>query len=106
MPVAVKERFAGRPAFATGIYVLGFNIGSALASALAVPIADAAGSWRWSLIVFSAVTLVLVLAWSGSPERRRLIAVRTSNTSASPSRAARRGRSSASSARWRASSTG
>ena len=63
MPVAVKERFAGRPAFATGIYVLGFNIGSALASALAVPMADAAGSWRWSLIVFSAVTLVLVPAW-------------------------------------------
>jgi len=29
MPVAVKERFAARPAFATGIYVLGFNIGSA-----------------------------------------------------------------------------
>jgi MFS transporter, CP family, cyanate transporter len=63
MPVAVKERFAGRPAFATGIYVLGFNIGSALASALAVPMADAAGSWRWSLIVFSALTLVLVPAW-------------------------------------------
>lgn len=63
MPVAVKERFAARPAFATGIYVLGFNIGSALASALAVPMADAAGSWRWSLIVFSAITLVLVPAW-------------------------------------------
>jgi CP family cyanate transporter-like MFS transporter len=63
MPVAVKERFAGRPAFATGIYVLGFNIGSALASALAVPMADAAGSWRWSLIVFSALTLLLVPAW-------------------------------------------
>jgi len=63
MPVAVKERFAARPALATGIYVLGFNIGSALASALAVPMADAAGSWRWSLIAFSAVTLVLVPAW-------------------------------------------
>jgi len=63
MPVAVKERFASRPAFATGIYVLGFNIGSALASALAVPMADAAGSWRWSLIVFSAVTVLLVPAW-------------------------------------------
>jgi CP family cyanate transporter-like MFS transporter len=63
MPVAVKERFASRPAFATGIYVLGFNIGSALSSVLAVPIADASGSWRWSLIVFSAATLVLVPAW-------------------------------------------
>jgi MFS transporter, CP family, cyanate transporter len=75
MPVAVKERFALRPAFATGIYVLGFNIGSALSSALAVPIADVAGSWRWSLVVFSAVTVALVPAWvwltrAEAPHRR------------------------------------
>jgi CP family cyanate transporter-like MFS transporter len=79
MPVAVKERFAGRPAFATGIYVLGFNIGSALSSAFAVPIADAAGSWRWSLVVFSAVTLALVPAWiwltlAERPHRREEVA--------------------------------
>ena len=63
MPVAVKERFADRPAFATGIYVLGINIGSAFSSALAVPIADAAGSWRWSLAAFSIMTCALVAAW-------------------------------------------
>jgi MFS transporter, CP family, cyanate transporter len=63
MPVAVKERFAGRPAFVTGIYVLGINIGSAISSALAVPIADVAGSWRWSLAAFSIMTCVLVVAW-------------------------------------------
>jgi MFS transporter, CP family, cyanate transporter len=75
MPVAVKERFAVRPAFATGIYVLGFNIGSALSSVLAVPIADATGSWRWSLVTFSAATLVLVPTWvwltRGEPPHRR-----------------------------------
>jgi len=75
MPVAVKERFWARPVFATGIYVLGFNIGSALSSALAVPIADAAGSWRWSLVVFSAVTVALVPIWiwltRGEPPHRR-----------------------------------
>ena len=75
MPVAVKERFAARPALATGIYVLGFNIGSALSSAFAVPIADAAGSWRWSLVVFSAATVALVPAWlrltRGEPPHRR-----------------------------------
>jgi MFS transporter, CP family, cyanate transporter len=75
MPVAVKERFASRPAFATGIYVLGINIGSALSSALAVPIADAAGSWRWSLAAFSIATCVLVFAWwwltRGQPPHRR-----------------------------------
>ena len=71
MPAAVKERFALRPAFATGIYVLGFNIGSALSSVFAVPISDATGSWRWSLVVFSALTVALVPAWMwltrGSP---------------------------------------
>jgi MFS transporter, CP family, cyanate transporter len=75
MPVAVKERFASRPAFATGIYVLGFNIGSAFSSAFAVPIADASGSWRWSLVVFSALTLTLVPAWiwltRGEPRHSR-----------------------------------
>jgi CP family cyanate transporter-like MFS transporter len=75
MPVAVKERFSARPAFATGIYVLGINIGSALSSALAVPIADAAGGWRWSLAVFSGVTVGLVLVWGwltrNEPPHRR-----------------------------------
>ncbi len=63
MPVAVKERFASRPAFATGIYATGINIGSAVSSALAVPIADAAGGWRWSLGVFSVFTIALVAFW-------------------------------------------
>ncbi len=76
MPVAVKERFAGRPAFATGIYVLGINIGSAISSALAVPIAHAAGSWRWSLGSFSAVTVALVVGWAwltrNEPRHRRV----------------------------------
>jgi CP family cyanate transporter-like MFS transporter len=80
MPAAVKERFALRPAFATGIYVLGFNIGSALASVLAVPIADATGSWRWPLVVFSAATVALVPAWlwltRREPAHRRADAAR------------------------------
>jgi len=75
MPVAVKERFAQRPAFATGIYVLGINIGSAISSALAVPIAHAAGSWRWSVAAFSIATCALVLAWGwltrNEPPHRR-----------------------------------
>jgi CP family cyanate transporter-like MFS transporter len=69
MPVAVKERFASRPAFATGIYVLGINIGSALSSALAVPIAHAAGGWRWSLAFFSVATIALVAAWAALTRR-------------------------------------
>jgi len=75
MPVAVKERFASQPAFATGIYVLGINLGSAISSALAVPIAHAAGGWRWSLAAFSISTIALVVAWGlltrGEPPHRR-----------------------------------
>lgn len=75
MPVAVKERFAHRPAFATGIYVTEINIGSAISSAVAVPLADAFGGWRWSLAAFSLVTAVLVVAWlwltRGEPPHRR-----------------------------------
>lgn len=63
MPVAVKERFPHRPAFATGVYATGINGGSALSSALAVPIAAALGSWRWALASFSLVTLLLALVW-------------------------------------------
>jgi CP family cyanate transporter-like MFS transporter len=63
MPVAVKERFAHRPALATGIYVLGINLGSGISSAVAVPLEHAAGSWRWSVATFSLATCALVLAW-------------------------------------------
>ncbi len=63
MPVAVKERFPHRPAFATGIYTTGINAGSAVSSALAVPVADAAGGWRWSLGAFSLTAALLAVLW-------------------------------------------
>jgi CP family cyanate transporter-like MFS transporter len=62
MPVAVKERFAHKPAFATGIYTTGINVGSALAAALAVPIASA-GSWRDALLAFSVATVAIAAVW-------------------------------------------
>jgi CP family cyanate transporter-like MFS transporter len=63
MPVAVKERFAHRPAFASGVYTTGINLGSALSSALAVPISAAWGGWRAALAVFSACTIFCFAAW-------------------------------------------
>ena len=48
-PVAVKERFERRSGFATGIYTSGVQVGSALSSSAAVPIAHELGGWRWSL---------------------------------------------------------
>jgi CP family cyanate transporter-like MFS transporter len=63
MPVAVKEHFAHRPAFASGIYTTGIQVGSALSSALAVPIAAAWGGWRAALVVFSACTVLIFAGW-------------------------------------------
>lgn len=75
MPVAVKEDFPHRPAFATGVYALGINLGSALSAALAVPIASALGGWRWSLAVFSVTTGALLVTWlvltRGAPVHKR-----------------------------------
>jgi CP family cyanate transporter-like MFS transporter len=63
MPAAVKERFASRPGFATGVYATGINLGSALAAAVVVPVAHAFGGWRASLVAISVVTLGLAGVW-------------------------------------------
>jgi CP family cyanate transporter-like MFS transporter len=63
LPVAVKERFADRPGFATGVYTAGITIGSAVAAAVAVPLAHAAGGWRTPLLVFGAVSAGLGVLW-------------------------------------------
>jgi CP family cyanate transporter-like MFS transporter len=63
LPVAVKVRFAHRPAFATGIFTTGLGVGAALSSALAVPSADALGGWRGALAAFSVVTVGLAAGW-------------------------------------------
>ena len=63
VPVAVKERFAARPAGATGVYTTGIQAGSALSAAVAVPLAAWYGGWRTSLAVFSLATLALAGVW-------------------------------------------
>ena len=63
LPVAVKERFADRPGFATGVYTTGITIGSAASAAVAVPLAHAAGGWRTPLLCFSAVSAALAGLW-------------------------------------------
>jgi CP family cyanate transporter-like MFS transporter len=63
LPVAVKRRFAHRPAFASGIGVTGINIGAAVSSAVAVPVAAAAGGWRGALAAFSAAALLIWAGW-------------------------------------------
>jgi len=63
LPVGVKERFADRPVFATGVYAAGINVGATLSAASAVPLARGIGDWRDALLVFSSVTLGLLVLW-------------------------------------------
>ena len=63
LPIAVKQRFAHRPAFASGIGVTGINLGAGISSALAVPIAAAWEGWRGALAVFSIATLAICAGW-------------------------------------------
>lgn len=62
LPVVVKGSFGDRPAFATGVYATGIMIGSTVAAAGAVPLADIGGGWRASLGLMSAATAALAVA--------------------------------------------
>ena len=62
-PIAVKERFAARPATGTGVYTTGMQLGSTVVALLAVPLAGWLGGWRGALIAVSAVALLSLVAW-------------------------------------------
>jgi MFS transporter, CP family, cyanate transporter len=63
MVVAVKERFADRPVLVTGVYASGIQIGAAIAAGLSVPLADAGGSWRVPMLVFSLAAAGSLVWW-------------------------------------------
>ena len=63
MVVAVKERFADHPLMVTSVYAMGFQISSGVSAALAVPIALWLGGWQSTMLVYSAFTLVMLVAW-------------------------------------------
>jgi CP family cyanate transporter-like MFS transporter len=63
LPVAVKRRFAHRPAFASGIGVTGINLGAAVSSLIAVPLAGVLGGWRGALAAFSLAALAIWAGW-------------------------------------------
>jgi CP family cyanate transporter-like MFS transporter len=62
-PVIVKTAFADRPLLATGLFAFGIQIGAGAGGALAVPLADALGGWRDSLLVISVVCALVAVAW-------------------------------------------
>jgi CP family cyanate transporter-like MFS transporter len=64
LPIAVKERFPDRPAFGNGVCTTGMSGGAAVASLIAVPTADALGSWRDTLLLFSAAAVIQCVVWA------------------------------------------
>jgi CP family cyanate transporter-like MFS transporter len=66
LPIVAKERLPSVPAASTAAYVTGFVLGSTVASAGAVPLAEAAGSWRGPLLLFALLGGVLFVLWVGS----------------------------------------
>lgn len=63
LPMVVRFRLPHHPAAGTGAYVLGLAVGGTIAAAVAVPVADAFGGWRWAMGLVSAAAFVSVLAW-------------------------------------------
>lgn len=62
LPPLVKRYFPDRMALVTGVYVGIVSVSAAVPSAIAAPVADAAG-WRFSLGVWSIVAVVCLLPW-------------------------------------------
>ncbi|HSK51550.1 MAG TPA: MFS transporter [Clostridia bacterium] len=63
LPIVVKLRAATEPALATGAYAAGIVAGSLVAAAVAIPLADALGSWRGPLLAFGLASIVSLAAW-------------------------------------------
>ena len=76
MPGVVKARLAHRPAFGTGIYATGIQLGAAVSAALAVPLAHLHGGYRFSLGAFSVAAALSAAAWLVLGGRERRVRVR------------------------------
>jgi CP family cyanate transporter-like MFS transporter len=75
MPAAVKARMAHRPAFGTGIYATGIQLGAAISAAIAVPLAHLHGGYRFSLGALSVAAALSAAAWlvlGGREQRVRI----------------------------------
>jgi MFS transporter, CP family, cyanate transporter len=70
LPMLVKQHFPHRTGLVTGAYTVAMTVGTTVASAAAVPIAHAAGTWRVGLGVWAILAAVAVLPWLPSALRR------------------------------------
>ena len=65
LPSLVKLHFPTRIGLITSIYTTALAIGLTLATAVTVPISEAAGSWRWGLFAWAVVAGLAALPWVG-----------------------------------------
>ncbi len=63
LPSLVKRHFPERIGLVTAIYTTALSVGLTFASVLTVPVADAAGSWRWGLAMWAATALLAAVPW-------------------------------------------
>lgn len=63
MPTLVKRHFPDRIGALTAVYTTCLAIGTTTAAGVTVPIADAAGSWRFGVGCWALLTAVAVLPW-------------------------------------------
>ncbi|MER7168209.1 MFS transporter [Micromonospora sp. NPDC000207] len=82
LPMLVKQYFPHRTGAVTGAYTMALAIGTTVASASAVPIAHAFGSWRAGLGVWAVLAALAVLPWV--PLALRARAARRGTTRTSP----------------------
>jgi CP family cyanate transporter-like MFS transporter len=67
LPALVKARFPARQGTVTGLYVTAMGLLAAVASGVAVPLADAApGGWRAALAAWAVPALLAALVWTKS----------------------------------------
>ncbi|NLC35589.1 MAG: MFS transporter [Alcaligenaceae bacterium] len=63
LPSVVKRDFPERVALMTGLFTMALCGGAATAAALAVPLADVGGSWRFGLGIWALPAFAMVLLW-------------------------------------------
>jgi hypothetical protein len=63
LPIVVRMRAPDEPARATGFYAAGIVAGSLFAAAAAIPLAEALGGWRATLVVFAFLGVGSLAAW-------------------------------------------
>ncbi|HEY3686941.1 MAG TPA: MFS transporter [Streptosporangiaceae bacterium] len=65
IPAIIKRSFPHKVGVMTAVYTTAMAIGTTLAAGIAVPIADAAGSWRVGVGVWFVLAVLALLPWLG-----------------------------------------